>query len=148
MSRTTPALAIAAVLMTGTRPAVADATITNDPGGRIGTYIQKFEVLRLSGQRVIVAGTCSSACTMLLGIIPRSRICATPAAVFQFHTAWDLSPAGRQVVSEAGNRVLWSKYPADIRGWISRHGGLGERVIALSGSALARMVPACRNLNR
>ena len=149
MYRTSPALAaVAAFLIAGARSAVADVTISNDPGGRIGTYIHKFEALRQSGQRVIVTGTCSSACTMLLGIIPRNRICATPAAVFQFHTAWDLSPAGRQIVSAAGNRILWSKYPADIRGWISQHGGLGEEVISLSGPALARMVPACKDLNR
>ena len=137
-------MAAAALLLAGARPGVAAVTITDDPGGRIGTYIAKFEALRQSGERVIVSGTCSSACTMLLGIVPRSRICVTPSAVFQFHTAWDLSPTGQQIVSEAGNRVLWSKYPADVRNWITQHGGLGQGIMSLSGPALARMVPACK----
>jgi hypothetical protein len=144
MYKRTQALAAATLLLASARSATAAVTITDDPGGRIGTYIQKFEALRQSGERVIVSGTCSSACTMLLGIVPRSRICVTPSAVFQFHTAWDLSPTGQQIVSEAGNRVLWSKYPADVRNWITQHGGLGQGIMSLSGPALARIVPACR----
>ena len=144
MHKRTPALAAAALLLAGAGPAVAAVTITDDPGGRLGTYIHKFEALRSSGEHLIVAGTCSSACTMLLGIIPRNRICVTPSAVFRFHTAWDLSPAGQQIASEAGNRILWSKYPADVRNWITQHGGLGQGVMSLSGPALVRMVPACK----
>jgi hypothetical protein len=144
MYKRTPTLTAAALLLAGARSATAAVTIADDPGGQIGTYIHKFEALRLSGERVIVTGTCSSACTMVLGIVPRNRICITPSAVFQFHTAWDLSPTGQQIVSEAGNRVLWSKYPADVRNWINQHGGLGQRIMSLSGPALAKMVPACK----
>ena len=135
-------------MLAGARPGGAAVTITDDPGGRIGTYIHKFEAVRRSGERVIVAGTCSSACTMLLGIIPRNRTCVTPAAVFQFHTAWDLSPGGGQIASEAGNRILWSRYPPDIRSWISQHGGLGEGVACRGTARRSRQVFFSQSIQR
>jgi hypothetical protein len=75
---------------------------------------------------------------MLLGTIPRSRICDTPRAVLEFHSAWDQSPADAEVASEAGNQILQSTYPSEVR---SRHGGLRSQIIKLSGPALAAMYP-------
>ena len=132
------------MLLMCTQSASATVTINDDPGGQIGIYINKYRALRVSGERVVVKGTCASACTMVLGIIPRNRICITPSAVFEFHTAWDLSSTGEQIVNGAGNRILWANYPADIRNWIERHGGLGPEIISLSGSALARMFSICK----
>src|SRR5262249_49119328 len=40
----------------------ASERIANDTGGRIGTYLSKYEALRKSGQRVMIDGTCASAC--------------------------------------------------------------------------------------
>ena len=36
--------------------------------------------LRKSGQRVVIDGTCASACTLVLGVIPHDRICVTSRA--------------------------------------------------------------------
>jgi hypothetical protein len=80
---------------------------------------------------------------MLLGTIPRNRICITPQAVLEFHSAWDPTPSGGQVVSSAGNQILWSTYPAEVRKWITRHGGLGTQIIYLRGSELLAMYPSC-----
>jgi hypothetical protein len=132
-----------ALVMVSAEPAFARVTISNDLGGEIGTYLVKFRALRNSGERVVIAGTCASACTMLLGMIPRSRICVTPQAVLEFHTAWDPSPAGGHVMSPPGNSILWSYYPNDIRRWIERHGGLGSQILYLRGAALTALVPAC-----
>jgi hypothetical protein len=79
---------------------------------------------------------------MVLGLIPRNRICVTPRATFEFHSAWDPSPTGTQV-STAGNRYLWSSYPQRIRAWINRHGGLRTESIYLRGEELAAMYPQC-----
>lgn len=134
----------AMLLMIGMASASATVRISDDPGGQIGEYLAKFRALRLSGERVEIDGTCASACTMLLGTIPRNRICVTPRAVLEFHSAWDPTPTGGQQVSEAGNQILWSTYPGQVRKWIARHGGLRSQIIELRGPALAAMYPPCR----
>ena len=91
----------------------------------------------------MIDGTCASTCAMLLGTIPRDRICVTPRATLVCHCAWDRAPTG-DVVSGAGNQILWSSYPADVRKWISRHGGLRSQIIYLHGPELFAMYPLCR----
>jgi len=124
--------------------AVAMVRIHDDRGGQIGAYLAKYRALRQSGQRVEIDGLCASACTLVLGSIPQNRICVTPRAVLQFHTAWDPTPFGGPIANSDGNRILWSRYPSRIRAWITRHGGLGPNIISLSGAELAAMYPACR----
>jgi hypothetical protein len=140
------ARAVLAVMlfMTGIASASATVRIYDDSGGQIGSYLAKYRALRLSGEQVEIDGTCASACTMLLGTIPRNRICVTPQAVLEFHSAWDPTPSGGQEASAAGNQILWSIYPGHIRKWISKHGGLGSQIIELRGAALAAMYPPCR----
>lgn len=90
------AIAASAVLWpaaTATAAAPAER-ILDDSGGRIGSYLNRYEALRKSGQRVVIDGTCASACTLLLGLIPHDRICVTPRAVLAFHAAWDPRPDG------------------------------------------------------
>jgi hypothetical protein len=82
---------------------------------------------------------------MLLGKIPRNRICVTPRAVLEFHSAWNPSAFGGEMRSEAGNHILWSTYPGQVRKWITRHGGLRSQIIELRGAALAAMYPPCRH---
>ena len=133
----------ALLLIASAAPAFAIVTIQDDSGGRIGTYLEKFQALRLSGERVMIDGTCASACTMLLGAIPRDRICVTPRAVLEFHAAWNYGPSGEQQTSNDGSRILWANYPGNIRRWIGHHGGLRREIITLSGPELAAMFPAC-----
>lgn len=135
-------LAIVAVMTFG--PAHSAVRIYDDPGGQIGAYVAKYRALRATGEQVIIDGTCASACTMILGVIPRNRLCVTPRAVLEFHTAWNSSPSGEHVISRAGNEVLQSTYPSDIRRWIKRHGGLGSQIIYLRGAELEAMVRPCR----
>src|SRR5271169_569652 len=132
----------AMLVMMNIASASATVRIYDDFGGQIGDYLAKYQTLRMSGERVAIDGTCASACTMLLGAIPRNRICVTPRAALAFHAAW--TPSGDAVVSSEGNRYLWSNYPRDVREWISRHGGLGPQIIYLRGPELSAMYPACR----
>jgi hypothetical protein len=122
---------------------LATERIYDDPGGQIGEYLAKFRAIRISGERVVIDGTCASACTLVLGTIPRHQICVTPRATLVFHGAWDPTPAG-DATSSAGNKILWSSYPSDVRKWISRHGGLQSHMIYLHGSELFAMYPVCR----
>jgi hypothetical protein len=117
--------------------------ISADPGGQIGPYLDKLKSLRDSGQSVIIDGPCLSACTMVLGMIPRDRICVTHRARLGFHAAWRPDQNGHQIVSEDGTELLMSVYPQDVRDWISRRGGLSPQLKYLSGGELASMYPAC-----
>ncbi|HEY6258197.1 MAG TPA: hypothetical protein VIY51_20640 [Xanthobacteraceae bacterium] len=126
-----------------TTPALATVRITSDPGGQIGPYLEKLQSLRNSGQNVIIDGPCLSACTMLLGVIPRDRICVTPRAQLGFHAAWQPDQAGRRTVSPDGTELLMSVYPQQVRNWISRRGGLSPQLIYLTGGELASMYPSC-----
>lgn len=135
---------VAILLMMSMTSGSATVRISDDHGGQIGDYLAKYQALRVSGEGVVIDGICASACTMLLGIISRNRICVTPRAILEFHAAWDPTPGGNSVVSNAGNRLLWSSYPRDLRTWISRHGGLQSRTIYLRGSDLSAMYPTCR----
>jgi hypothetical protein len=134
--------AVVLLLMTSTyaTPAVR---ISDDHGGQIGRYLAKYHALRASGERVVIDGLCASACTMILGIVPRNRICVTPRAVLEFHTAYDFTASGGQAVNSDGNRILWSNYPSDVRSWIQQHGGLREQIVSLRGPELFAMYPAC-----
>ena len=124
-------------------PASATMRISNDRGGQIGQYLQSFAMLASSGERVVIDGDCLSACTLLLGVVPRERMCATPRARLGFHAAWLPDPEGRPVTSAMGTQALWSNYPSAVRHWISRHGGLSRRMIYLRGRELAAFVPSC-----
>jgi hypothetical protein len=140
----TRAVLVTVLLMISTASATATVKISDDHGGQIGKYLAKYRALRASGERVVIDGTCASACTMILGIIPRNRICVTSRAVLEFHAAWNPTSEGNQL-SSAGNQYLWSNYPSDVRNWISRHGGLGQDIIYLRGAELAAMYPSCSN---
>ncbi|WP_292260722.1 hypothetical protein [Mesorhizobium sp.] len=61
--------------------------VSDDHGGSVAAYSQRWKGLAARGVNVRIVGKCQSACTVLLGYIPRSRICVTPAASFGFHLA-------------------------------------------------------------
>jgi hypothetical protein len=124
-------------------PASATMRISEDRGGQIGQYLQTFTSVRSSGERVVIDGNCLSACTLVLGIIPRSHMCATDRARLGFHAAWMPDEDGRPVTSVMGTRALWNVYPQAIRNWIARHGGLSRKMIYLQGRELYAFVPSC-----
>jgi len=123
--------------------AAATVLINGDPGGQIGPYVARFMTLRHSGERVVIDGPCLSACTMVLGILPRNQVCVTPKAVLGFHAAWRPDASGNKVTSLGGTQLLWDVYPKHIRKWIARRGGLSPRMIMLRGRELAAMYPSC-----
>ncbi|HET7680442.1 MAG TPA: hypothetical protein VFK79_09950 [Xanthobacteraceae bacterium] len=137
------ALILAVATLGGVSSASAQFRIAEDRGGQIGPYLQQFAMVRDSGSRVIIDGTCLSACTLVLGTVPKDRICVTSRANLGFHAAWNLAPGGRTVYSAEGTRLLWEIYPTQIRNWINRHGGLKRQMIYLRGKELASMYATC-----
>jgi hypothetical protein len=138
----------AALLASSVPPASAMMRIAEDRGGQIGHYLQAFAMLRSTGERVEIDGNCLSACTLVLGLIPHSRLCVTPRARFGFHAAWMPDSDGRPVTSAMGTRALWNIYPASVRRWIVRHGGLSRRMIYLQGRDLHGIVQSCYAMER
>jgi len=121
----------------------ATVRIGNDYGGRIGTYMDKFRMLRDSGQRVEIDGDCVSACTLLLGYVPSDRICVGPNARLGFHRAWKPGFLGLHVDNSAGTTILLDRYPDAIRAWIFSNGGLSDRMIYLRGAKLRAIYQPC-----
>lgn len=136
---------IAAVVSMALTVTSASATviISDDVGGKMKDYTTHFQQVRNSGEPVVISGTCVSACTMVLGFVPSDRICATPNAVLGFHAAWMFDNSGNRVVSASGTQVLMNTYPAPVRDWIARRGGLTPKMIYLRGRDLAAIVAPC-----
>ena len=126
------------------KAAAAAVRITDDEGGNIGVYWSRYMALRDAGEQVVIDGSCSSACTMVLGIVPHDRICVTPNAVLGFHAAWRPGFLGFEVINAPATRTLLNLYPIPIRQWIARNGGLGLHTIYLSGPQLFAMYRQCR----
>jgi hypothetical protein len=141
--RASTALLAAAIAAANNLPASATVRITSDSGGQIGPYLEKLQSLQRSGQSVIIDGPCLSACTMVLGMIPRDRICVTSRARLGFHAAWRPDQAGRQTSDQDGTGLLMNSYPQQVRDWINRRGGLSPQLIYLSGEELTSMYPRC-----
>jgi hypothetical protein len=133
--------AIFAALMAA--DAGAAVRISNDKGGQIGPYLDAYVNLRKTGQNVIIDGPCLSACTIVLGVLPRERICVTRRAQLGFHAAWNPGRDGRPVLSHAGTKALWDIYPGEIRAWLKKRGGLKPKMVYLSGSELTAMYRPC-----
>ena len=124
--------------------AAAAVRIADDHGGNIGAYWLRYTALRASKDQVIIDGACSSACTLVLGLVPSSRICVTRNALLGFHAAWRPGFLGIPVINEPATRTLMSLYPIPIRQWITRNGGLSSKMIYLSGPDLMALYQECQ----
>src|SRR5436309_7044970 len=135
---------VGTILAAASAPSASAAVrIVSDAGGQIGPYLESLAQLRSSGQNVIIDGPCLSACTLVLGVIPRERICVTSRARLGFHAAWHPGDNGRQVTSRAATQLLMDIYPENVRTWIKERGGLTPRMMFLSGRELAAMYQTC-----
>ena len=133
------------LLCAGVTASSAAVRIADDRGGRIGTYIEAFAMLRSSGETVVIDGPCLSACTLILGMLTSDQVCVTRRARLGFHAAWRPDRRGRPVNSSMGTQVLMEVYPQSVRNWIRRKGGLSRKMIYLQGRELASFYPRCRD---
>src|SRR5271163_1956649 len=136
-------LLAAAILFAGVGASHAVVRITDDRGGQIGTYLNKYQSLRASGETVIIDGLCASACTIVLGAVPHDKICVTSRARLGFHAAWDPASNGRKTTNPEATQSLYSMYPSEVRRWIDKRGGLTPHLLVLSGRELAAMYRPC-----
>ena len=136
-------LLAAVLLLAGVGASHAVVRIADDCGGKIGTYLNKYQSLRTSGETIIIDGLCASACTIVLGVVPHDKICVTSRANFGFHAAWDFAANGREVTNRDATQTLYSMYPPAVRRWIAARGGLKPQMIFLRGNELMSMYRSC-----
>jgi hypothetical protein len=122
----------------------ADVRIVASPGGEVGPFLDLFEEVRNSGERVVIDGPCLSACTLVLSIVPGDRICVTRRAVLGFHAARSIDRRGRIYAEPEASQLVLEAYPGPIRNWIMRRGGLTSKLLLLRGRELAAMYRPCR----
>lgn len=141
LGKTSPAAMTAArfgfallLLAAAALPARAETIdVSDNHGGRVAEYDARWAAYAQRGVSVRIVGPCQSACTVLVGHIPRSRICVTARAQFGFHLA-KLPQA---------TATLWNAYAADIRAWIDQHGGLKRDFIWMRAPDTYRFFRKC-----
>ena len=133
---------IAAVL--AAPAAQAEVRILASPGGQVGPFLDLFERVRDSGERVVIDGPCLSACTLVLSMVPAERICVTRRAVFGFHAARSMDRRGRMYAEPEASALVLQAYPSGVRNWIMQRGGLTSHLLLLRGRELAAFYPRCR----
>jgi hypothetical protein len=127
-----------------TVPGFADIRILSSPGGEVTSFIELFERMRDTGERVIIDGPCYSACTLVLSTVPTERICVTRRAVLGFHGALLADRQGNIERAPASlNAAVAEVYPQPVQDWIARHGGLKRKMLTLRGAELYRYYPRC-----
>ena len=62
----------AAALLAASRAARGPEFVLASPGGQVGPFLELFERVRQSGERVVIDGPCLSACTLVLMTVRRS----------------------------------------------------------------------------
>ena len=127
-------------------PARAVLRITSDHGGYVSEYKAKYERIRDRRERVIIDGICNSACTLVFGIVPLSKVCATPRASIGFHEAYydKAFTFGIKVTSAEGTSDLMSYYPQPVKDWIRLNGGLTNEIKRIkNGVDLWKIVDPC-----
>ncbi len=139
------AIFLATLLLALASPqAKAEVRILASPGGEVGPFLDLFERVRASGERVVIDGPCLSACTLVLSMVPNNRICVTRRAILGFHAARSVDRQGRMYAEPQASELVLETYPAAVRGWILRRGGLSSRLLLLRGRELAAIYPSCR----
>lgn len=125
-------------------PARADVRILASPGGAVGPFLDLFERVRASGERIVIDGPCLSACTLVLSMVPANRICVTRKAILGFHAARSIDRQGRIYAEPEASELVLDAYPSAVRNWIQRRGGLSSRLLLLRGRELAAIYRSCR----
>lgn len=135
---------VIATLALSAAPVRAEVRIIASPGGQVGPFLDLFEQVRESGERVVIDGPCLSACTLVLSIVPSERICVTRRAVLGFHAARSVDRRGHLYAEPEASQVVLRAYPVPVQDWINRRGGLTSHLLLLRGRELTAIYRPCR----
>lgn len=117
--------------------------IKDDLGGYVDEYEDRYTKLIKQYDNVRIDGECSSSCTILFAYFPLEKICVTDRAWLGFHSPTEEDKEGNWVPTEEGAREMMEVYPAHIRAWIEKNGGLKEDMIFLAGQELQQYLKPC-----
>jgi hypothetical protein len=132
---------LSALVIAGALSPAHALTIRNDHGGFVSEYEARYDAMAARGEQARVMGVCNSACALVLA---RPNVCAGPRARFGFHRAYAvMSKTDLRYVGDSpdGTAYLMDRYPARVRAWIAKHGGLTKGIKSATGKALG--VPPC-----
>jgi hypothetical protein len=101
--------------------------INGGMGGSVHEHQFKFGLLKQNNATVEMRGGCWSACTMITSYIPKERLCFAEGAFLAFHADKTLDTPPR--LHSSGTWMMYMGYPAEIRLWIDRHGGLDKLTV-------------------
>jgi hypothetical protein len=107
------------------------------------SYADFFRQVRKSDKKVVIDGPCDCACTLVLNIAPRNRICVTRRAILGFHSRAFVDGNGRVTRITAATQGVTPSHPPAVRAWIKRKGGLKSHFIYLQGRELAALYRRC-----
>jgi hypothetical protein len=124
--------------------AAGEIRILSSRGGRLGTFLDLFETVRKTGDRVVIDGPCMSACTLVLSAVPKNRICVTHKAILGFHAAHSIDRHNHLHAEPEATALMLASYPTNVRDWIRQHGGLSSHLLLLRGPELAGFYRVCR----
>ena len=99
---------------------------------------------RLAGRGQSGEGQRGLGILIVLVAVPANRICVTRRAVFGFHAAQSVDRYARVAAEPEASQIILERYPAPVRAWIERHGGLTSRLLLLRGRELTAMFRRCR----
>lgn len=99
----------------GSVSAQSVVVIHNDEGGLVRNYLDKYDAMRESGTRIILAGDCVSACSLVL-TLPKWQVCALPYARLGFHAASD--NIGGPADLKATHEIAVLFYPRVVWKWL------------------------------
>lgn len=118
---------------------IKEMTVIFDGGGYIDKYYEEVDQLNKDGIRVRIKGSCWSACTLYLTV---KKVCVENTASFHFH-APRAQHNGQIVYSTDTTKEFLNKYPAHIKAWIERNGGLGRDWLHFFGPDIGSLAPLC-----
>jgi hypothetical protein len=81
-----------------------------EEGGFIFEHMRRWRQLGQSDADVEIRGPCFSACTLIIAVVPKQRLCFGDYASLQFHAASDLS-----------GRIRHSRYHVDAQAIPARY---------------------------
>lgn len=140
-------LFLAVLILRDSGPSVAATpgtyVIADDDGGYIHVYEERFRKVSETKDRVVIDGECSSSCTLVLSYVSLDRICVTPRAQLGFHAPTEEDDKGEWVPSPEGVKEVMALYPAPVRAWINKNGGLNPDMIFLGGAELRKILRHC-----
>jgi hypothetical protein len=132
------------LLLSSTLPSFSSDVVIGDfdPGGSIGTYMMYYERWYKSGNKLVIDGTCISACTIFLRYVGEqetNRVCITSRGLLGFHQASN-GENSDPILTQAMVRLM---YPQWVQEWIKSKGGLKPEVTFMSPEEMKGHIPLC-----